>query len=395
MFKFDFDIDDLDEDLGQLSIPTSHQAKEAKCSEYRVFSEISIPQLLDRLPALISYSPLSVPLSSNQTITLARRDLFDARFQLILEDDVKSEGDEPRMLSTSTALEFIEAPSDLVPGVYEGGLKTWECSLDLVSYLDGLKFPVEAIQGKRVLEIGCGTAVPSLYILCRLFSVPSSTAARTSETQLHFQDYNDSVLELVTFPNVLLTWYMSDAAASYRETETKTEDDPVGDNDVTASSSIPDCSTPGDLRITSELKQAFLSSLAERNISLRFFSGSWDTFDVSNTGGKYDVVLTSETIYRTDSLLALINLMQAASGPSGSIADGSQLSLIPESGDSAYLCLVASKILYFGVGGGVSEFVGIVEGSNVRDGVKRGKVETVWELSTGVGRKVMRVQWVT
>jgi len=37
------------------------------------------------------------------------------------------------------ALEFLDAPSDLVPGVYEGGLKTWECSLDLVDYLDGLK----------------------------------------------------------------------------------------------------------------------------------------------------------------------------------------------------------------------------------------------------------------
>ena len=36
-------------------------------------------------------------------------------------------------------LEFLNAPSDLIPGIYEGGLKTWECSLDLVDYLDQIR----------------------------------------------------------------------------------------------------------------------------------------------------------------------------------------------------------------------------------------------------------------
>ena len=34
--------------------------------------------------------------------------------------------------------QFLNAPSDLINGVYEGGLKTWECSLDMASYLDAL-----------------------------------------------------------------------------------------------------------------------------------------------------------------------------------------------------------------------------------------------------------------
>jgi protein-histidine N-methyltransferase len=125
----------------------------------------------------------------------------------------------------ASALEFIEAPSDLVPGVYEGGLKTWECSLDLVNHLDGLGdgYTDGDIHGKRILEvrcrflglnfdligypqIGCGTAVPSLYLLHRLFSSATST---TGETQLHLQDYNDSVLEFVSFPNIFLTWCTS------------------------------------------------------------------------------------------------------------------------------------------------------------------------------------------
>ena len=53
------------------------------------------------------------------------------------------------------ALTFLDAPSDLVPGVYEGGLKTWECSLDFVEYIDGLKESPElkSFQGKKILEV--------------------------------------------------------------------------------------------------------------------------------------------------------------------------------------------------------------------------------------------------
>ncbi len=53
------------------------------------------------------------------------------------------------------ALAFLDAPSDLVPGVYEGGLKTWECSLDLVDYLDGLKVNGKnhSFVGKTILDV--------------------------------------------------------------------------------------------------------------------------------------------------------------------------------------------------------------------------------------------------
>ena len=32
----------------------------------------------------------------------------------------------------------VEANTDLVPGVYEGGFKIWECSYDLLAYLQEL-----------------------------------------------------------------------------------------------------------------------------------------------------------------------------------------------------------------------------------------------------------------
>jgi len=67
------------------------------------------------------------------------------------------------------ALDFLDAPSDLV-AVYEGGLKTWECSLDLVEHLHELRCSnFGGFDGNRVLEIGCGTSLPSLYILHQHF----------------------------------------------------------------------------------------------------------------------------------------------------------------------------------------------------------------------------------
>ena len=47
--------------------------------------------------------------------------------------------------------------SDLISGVYEGGLKVWECSFDLVDYiLKKRSEDPEWLKGKTVLELGCG-----------------------------------------------------------------------------------------------------------------------------------------------------------------------------------------------------------------------------------------------
>ncbi len=95
---------------------------------------------LSALPEALSYSPLALPASGP---TLVRRDLFDARFQLLAQGR-----DEQAAL--------VDAPADLVPGVYEGGLKTWECALDLAAYLDRDVLGTQAgrrVRGLRVLEV--------------------------------------------------------------------------------------------------------------------------------------------------------------------------------------------------------------------------------------------------
>lgn len=45
----------------------------------------------------------------------------------------------------------LSGNSDLIKGVYEGGFKTWECSIDMVQYLSGL--PEDQLTNKKVLEV--------------------------------------------------------------------------------------------------------------------------------------------------------------------------------------------------------------------------------------------------
>lgn len=158
-----------------------------------------------------------------------------------------------------------------------------------------------------------------------------------------------------------------------------------------------DPSQPGDMHITSTLLPAFRTSLKEQRISLRFIAGSWEALsrDANLFSTPFDLTLTSETIYQTSSLPALIGLLRrASSSESGS----SKCSQLDESDiqtmardlsleEHGRLCLVAAKVLYFGVGGGVMDF----ERAVVKWG---GNPTTILQKSAGVGRKVMKVDWM-
>lgn len=141
---------------------------------------LTIPKL-DNLPPRISYSPLKVPLdSSGSSITIYRRDLFDARFQeLLTEGDEDQEDEETEstlrkgdaneenikvkknkgketapLEESSNASSLASTTTDLIPGVYEGGFKTWECSLDLVATLEEYsKADQDWIKGKSIVEV--------------------------------------------------------------------------------------------------------------------------------------------------------------------------------------------------------------------------------------------------
>jgi len=357
--------------------------------------------MLHTLPPKLSYSPLKVNVAPETSVTIHRRDLFDARFQLISSGvlDVEPSASE----ITPKDLEFVSAPSDLVPGVYEGGLKTWECSLDLIKYLHGSlgndldytkeAFPSkgEAIRGKNVLDVGCGTALPSVYLLQEVFHA-APLESHQKKTVIHLQDYNQSVLELVTLPNIILAWYYSPSSETYRSTlpPLSLADDDRGNE--------------FELELSPELFEAFTTSLTDHRIQLRFFTGSWSNLaealpTIHETKPRqqsqspfYDLVFTSETIYRVESLPSLMRLLRTATSSTSSQTFAPKTpgplydSLSSSSISQRSQCLVAAKLLYFGVGGGVDSFVQEAEQIG-------GKVQTVWEENEGLSRRIMRVEW--
>jgi len=154
---------------------------------------------------------------------------------------------------------------------------------------------------------------------------------------------------------------------------------------------------PGELELTPELLSAFLQSLEERRIDLTFFSGSWSDLEarIHQTQSAYDLVFTSETIYQSASLPSLISLLRSACAHHGATGEDTtpapnRPALLspgyPTQEPVSRLCLVAAKVIYFGVGGGIGEFEEAVKGAG-------GQTETVFERKVGVGRRIMKVNW--
>ena len=112
--------------------------------------------------------------------------------------------------------------------------------------------------------------------------------------------------------------------------------------------------------------------------------------------------MTCETIYRRETIPALISAMKAACCGVITTQLQDHVALAVEQDTStdleslSYVCLVAAKVVYFGVGGGVAEFVRVMEAAGVGDHHHHlnGTVDTIWERQMGVGRRVLRIKWV-
>lgn len=123
-----------------------------------------------------------------------------------------------------------------------------------------------------------------------------------------------------------------------------------------------------EIELADDFVQAFRQFLERHNIELKFFGGSWQTFQPTE---HYNVVLTSETVYDVENLPHLVKLLKTASHPE------------PKSGD---LTLIACKRVYFGVGGGEVAFKSAVDDLD-------GTVENIWTGGSGVERTVMHARW--
>ena len=85
--------------------------------------------------------------------------------------------------------------TDLLPGIYEGGYKVWECSVDVARIIHEDVGQILAFEPATVLELGCGAALPALAALSKY---------NRSVTEAVLTDFNRDVLEAVTWPNVVL-----------------------------------------------------------------------------------------------------------------------------------------------------------------------------------------------
>ena len=122
----------------------------------------------------MSYSTLHIPIVPSERATdrrddgpirIPRREVFDIRMQLMASDEAVEEDDVAAGDATSRAAERLAAQTsllllgedDIKTSVYEGGLKSWECSIDLVRVLARGK--MRSVQGQgtgdhaHVLEV--------------------------------------------------------------------------------------------------------------------------------------------------------------------------------------------------------------------------------------------------
>mmetsp|Transcript_6546 Transcript_6546/g.11529 ORF Transcript_6546/g.11529 Transcript_6546/m.11529 type:complete len:275 (-) Transcript_6546:5825-6649(-) len=85
-------------------------------------------------------------------------------------------------------MQDVVEKTDVQKGVYEGGFKLWECSIDVARYLEseGSSFMHSS---KLVLDLGCGHGLPGVYVAKKGCTV-------------WFQDLNEEVLKRQTMKNV-------------------------------------------------------------------------------------------------------------------------------------------------------------------------------------------------
>ncbi|NWQ64783.1 MET18 methyltransferase, partial [Neopipo cinnamomea] len=228
-------------------------------------------------------------------------DLYHVKVS-VLEMTCSGDADSEGIVSKS-----VSSHSDLIPRVYEGGLKIWECTFDLMDYFSEAKIQ---FTNKTVLDLGCGAGLLGIVAL------------KGKAERVHFQDYNSTVIEEITLPNVV--------ANCVNE----------GTNGKDRKASKPLAKRPRKTEGSPDVLT-----------KCRFFSGEWSEvsqllLNSNKPFSKYDIILTSETIYNPDYYSALHDTLAQLLDKNGCV----------------YL---ASKVHYFGVGGGIYLFQKFIEERNV------------------------------
>ena len=244
------------------------------------------------------------------------------------KDSNNNNDDDAVILSTVQGNE-----TDIIPGKYEGGLKVWECSIDLCNYLAeqislfyaqqakdtqqksddmmDLEYYENDVQsllskgGGNVIELGCGHGLPGCLILKEMIKVNQNTNAErwSVSSNVIFTDYNAFVLRDVTLPNILLNCCISKNM-----------------EEINLMKNLTDLYAGDWMDLSDKLKNG---SLSKNNVRIH---------------SRFDLILASETTYTntasTETACWLMKHLKAGTG----------------------VGLVSMKRYYFGVGGGSDSF---------------------------------------
>ncbi|XP_002740457.1 histidine protein methyltransferase 1 homolog [Saccoglossus kowalevskii] len=300
-FKFEFNVEQ--DDVGSTEIEDGKRGSKESNEELKECK---------KLKGTVHTAPVREfhPLSEDSTVLKERKwvnmDVGGVTLRHVDAADVEFKLQEEQEKEGSNLLKAISQHTDLIPQVYEGGLKIWECSVDLVDYLQDIEVDFAS---KRVLELGCGAGLPGLF-------------AMQQGAVVCFQDYNEEVIQEITLPNFHLN--------------------------------INEKATDNQKKCT-------------------FLSGDWSSVEkmllsnMPNDEDKFDVILTSETIYNVDSLDKLHQIIKSTLKIDGVV----------------YL---AAKTHYFGVGGGTRLFEELVQ----REGYFT--ITVCKTCSDGVQREILKMQ---
>ncbi|KIW65765.1 hypothetical protein PV04_07992 [Phialophora macrospora] len=407
-FSFGFSGDDIeDEDGGEAeeqdTLAKGMSAHTISDGEQQLIVPVlqpkrhSLEELLAFLPSQISYNVIDIfPRGSSRNDSdfdhfkagqsrddivtkIYRRSLFDMRAQLMAEANP---------FAADTLLAGLEN-GDLSSGVYEGGFKTWECAIDLASLLLGptrhLSINQHVEQDWEIIELGAGSAIPSLTILGEFLRhrETSGTSQVRGNLRVTLCDYNVDVLRLATAPNVFLNYIFAVGNASFASSSSSPPKVGEDEGDVDLEE------IGGEVLVAGTVKD-----LLAHNVTINFISGAWgsDFVDLVNshphsssatspppTRPSNLLVLASETIYSPATIRnfsrTIVSLLQTHQQRLSTTTPGT----------GTAKAWVAAKKVYFGVGGGVDEFAREVE-------LLGGRSHVIYETKdTGVGRVVLEV----
>lgn len=211
-------------------------------------------------------------------------------------------------------LKLLLKTTDIESNKYEGGLKIWECSIDLsqciinhsfINYLNKMINKNNNNNTLNVLELGCGHSLPSITFISCLHSLiikkdDEEKEEKIIKINICLQDLNKDVLKHISIPNIWLNctkWINSEYYKSLNAV----------------------CGDWRDIKLIENLLKITRENNEKNN---------------DERDKKYDVIFGSETIYNQSMIEILMKLLiKLLSKPNG-------------------ICFISAKSYYFGIGGG-------------------------------------------